>query len=427
MTTQPAESGCPFRIDPTAADIHGEAAALRRLGPAARVELPGPVAAWSVTDPELAKRLLSDGRVSKDAHRHWPAYINGEIPEKWPLRVWVDVQNALTAYGDEHTRLRRLISPAFTPRRVRALGPVIETITGELLDGLESAEARGETVDLRAGFAWQLPLLVANTLLGVPARMHDAFRDTIGGLFATGLTEEEALANGQAVYQLLAELIDIKRETPGDDATTLLIQALDDETGTRLSPQELLDSLLLLIGASHETTANLLDNAIVNLLSHPDQLALVRKGEASWADVVEENLRHQAPIANILMRFATEDIDDAETGLSFATGDAFVINYAAIGRAPAPDGEPAADPAVFDITRPVKEHLSFGHGVHFCLGSELARLESRIALSTLFERFPDLALTVPFEDLRPMESFISNGHRTLPAALHSGEAATPAA
>ena len=172
---------------------------------------------------------------------------------------------------------------------------------------------------------------------------------------------------------------------------------------------------------SHETTANLLDNAIVNLLSHPDQLALVRKGEVPWADVVEENLRHQAPIANILMRFATEDIDDAETGLSFAKGEAFVINYAAIGRTPRPESESAADPAVFDITRPVKEHLSFGHGVHFCMGSELARMESRIALSMMFERFPDLALTVPFEDLRPMESFISNGHRTLPAALHPGE------
>ncbi|MGP3950800.1 cytochrome P450 family protein [Streptomyces sp. 7N604] len=417
-------SGCPFRLDPLAADIHGESAHLRAEGPATQVELPGGVHAWSVTDTALIKRLLTDPRVSKDAHQHWPDYIAGRIPEAWPLRTWVDVRNALSAYGDEHTRLRRLIGAAFTARRVRALAPKIEAITGDLLDRLSTAPA-GAPVDLRVRFAWVLPLLVVNTLLGVPEEAHDGFRRTIGGLFATNVTEQEATENAQEVYQLLADLTAAKREAPGDDVTSALIDAHDDETDSRLSEQELLDSLLLLIGAGHETTVNLLDHAVVNLLAHPDQLALVQGGGASWGDVVEETLRHQAPVANLIMRFPVEDIHDAGSGLTFRQGEAIVINYAAAGRDPHLHGE-AAD--CFDVTRPTRrDHLSFGHGVHYCLGAELARLEGRIALPALFDRFPDLSLAVPPGELQPLESFISNGHQALPVHLHKPGDRTTAA
>ncbi|MEC4020745.1 cytochrome P450 family protein [Streptomyces sp. H27-D2] len=416
MDTQRTSAGCPFLIDPAARDVQAEATRLRALGPATRVELPSGVEAWSVTDQALVKRLLTDDRVSKDAHQHWPAYINGEIPQGWPLSIWVSVRNALTAYGPEHTRLRRLISSAFTARRVRALTPKIEEITATLIDQLEAAPD-GRPVDLRAQFAWVLPLLVVNTLLGVPEEAHDGFRGAIGGLFATDLSEEEATANGQTVYRLLSELVAVKRETPGDDVTSGLIEAHDAETDTSLSEQELLDSILLLIGAGHETTVNLLDHTITNLLTHPDQLALVREGRASWADVVEESLRQQAPIANILMRFAVEDIHDADSGLTFRRGEAFVINFAAAGRDPNLHGERADS---FDVTRPTRrDHVSFGYGVHHCLGAELARLEGRIAVSALFERFPDLALAVPVEELRPVASFISNGHQVLPVRLRS--------
>lgn len=275
-------------------------------------------------------------------------------------------------------------------------------------------------MDLRARFAWVLPLMVVNALLGVPDELHDAFRVTIGGLFATGLTEEQAVNNGIAVYQLLTDLVAIKRETPGDDVTSALIEAHDAETGASLSPQELLDSLLLLIGAGHETTVNLLDHGIVNLLTHPDQLALVRNGHATWADVVEETLRHQAPIANIIMRFPIEDIHDPDTGLTFHQGDAIVINYAAVGRDPGLHGERADR---FDITRPTRrDHLAFGYGAHLCLGAELARLEARIALRALFDRFPDLALAVSTDELRPMKSFISNGHQEVPVILRASTA-----
>ncbi|MFD8379059.1 cytochrome P450 [Streptomyces sp. NPDC059679] len=411
--TAPA-SGCPFRLDPNGHNIHAESARLRALGPATPVELPGRVTAWSITDPDLAIRLLTNPRISKDAHRHWPAFIRGDIPADWPLRIWVYVRNALTAYGPEHTRLRRLLRPAFTPRRINALAPRIEEITTGLLDDLDTSAA-DEVVDLRARFAWMLPLLVANTLLGVPDDMHDAFRDRIGFIFATHLSEEQATANNTELYQLLVDLVATKRTALKDDVTSALIQAHDDETGSKLTEEELLDSLLLLIGAGHETTVNLLDHGIVNLLTHPATLALLRGGHASWPDMVEETLRHQAPVANIIMRFPTEDIDDPGTGLTLRRGEPILINYAAIGRDPDGHGE-AADQ--FDITRPTRrEHLAFGHGAHYCLGAELARLEARIALRALFNRFPHLTLAVPPSELRPLESFISNGHQSLPVHL----------
>ncbi|WP_413100133.1 cytochrome P450 family protein [Streptomyces sp. Inha503] len=420
MDTSPAASGCPFRLNPTAPDIHGETALLRAQGPATKVELPGSVSAWEVTDPALIKQLLTDHRISKDARQHWPDYINGRIPSTWPLRLWVDVYNALTSYGEEHIRLRRLIAKAFTTRRIRALGPQIKDIAHHLLDQLQATTEPGETVDLRATFAWILPLTVVNLLLGVPERLHPAFRKAIGGIFATDQTPQEAEANNRELYQLLTDLVAAKRRAPGDDVTSALIAAHDDETNSGLTEQELLDSILLLIGAGHETTVNLLDHAIVNLSTHPQQLVLLRSGRVPWADAVEETLRHQPPVATIIMRFPTEDLHDEPSGITFRQGEPIVISYAAVGRDPHLHGDNADH---FDITRPSRrDHLSFGFGPHYCLGAELARLEAEIALRALFHRFPDLTLAVSKSDLRPLESFISNGHQQLPIVLHSGTA-----
>ncbi|MGX1763011.1 cytochrome P450, partial [Streptomyces lydicus] len=175
-------------------------------------------------------------------------------------------------------------------------------------------------------------------------------------------------------------------------------------------------TLMLIITAGHETTVNLLDQAIFALLTRQGQLTDVLDGRASWADVVEETLRYQAPLAHLLLRYAVEDLD--VEGTRIAQGEAILASYAAIGRDPKVHG-PTADE--FDVHRETRDrHLAFGHGVHHCLGAPLARLEAQVALPALFARFPGLRLAVEPSALAPVGSFISNGHAQLPVALGSG-------
>ncbi|MFI1408916.1 cytochrome P450 [Streptomyces sp. NPDC020707] len=376
--------------------------------------LPGDVEAWSVTDPDLIRRLLAHKHISKDAARHWPAYIRDEIPKDWPLRIWADVRNALSAYADEHRRLRRPLAAAFAPRRVRALEQKIREVTHALLDGLE-AQDTGGVVDIRGRLAWRLPLLIVNTMLGVPEGMHDEFRDAVGQLFNTNLSPADAKAARVKVYALIDTLIQYKQLHPADDVTSALIKAHNEG---QISKTELADSFVLLLGAGHETTVNLLHWGFINLLTHPDQLAAVLAGQVSWEQVVEETLRHQAPLASILPRFPTQDVIDDESGITFAAGELILINYAAAGRDPHTHGD---DAELFNLHRATSdEHLAFGHGAHFCPGAELARLEARIALEAFFTRFPKTKLEIPPEQLTPLSSLISNGHTELPVTLGTG-------
>ncbi|WP_309112593.1 cytochrome P450 [Saccharothrix sp.] len=403
----------PPVIDVEGRDIHGEAERLRALGRAVEVELPDGVLVWLVTDLELVKQLLTDRRVSRDTYRHWPAWGNGEseLAKTWPLAVWVADRNMITAYGQEHTRLRKLVAKAFTARRTAAMRPRVEAITTGLLDRL-AAHPAGEVVDLRAEFAHPLPVEVISELLGIPGEIRDDLLHHVHAIMDTAVTAEQAQHNNNELYRLLRELVEIKRRRPGDDVTTGLIQARAED-GDGLSEIELVDTVLLMFTAGHETTVNLLDQTIALLLTHPEQRARVTAGTLPWEDVIEESLRLEAPFTNLPMRYAVEDIELDD--VTIRRGEPIMIAFAAAGRDRKVHGP---DAHRFDPDRPTRrEHVAFGHGAHHCLGAPLARLEAGIGLPALFARFPRVELAVPATELKPLGSFISNGHASLPVRL----------
>ncbi|MGW3634025.1 cytochrome P450 [Streptomyces sp. NPDC005122] len=358
--------------------------------------------------------------------------------------MWVSVENLVTSYGAEHRRLRALMASAFTARRVALLAPRVEEIAGGLLDGVEEAAGRaaGGVVDVRELFALPLPGRVMLELFGIPEEFRGPLREIIGGFFDTGVSSREAQRNYRALYSTMGELVAFRRRCPGEDLTSALIAAGSADAvggadaaggagavggadaaggagaggsagaagGGGLGEKELVDNLIMLLSAGCEPTVNLLGNAVALLLGDPGQLELVRSGRVSWGDVVEEAVRVEAPGANAILRYAVEDVRVGETVI--AAGDALVMSFAAAGRDPGVHG---VDADVFDVTRETRrEHLSFGYGVHYCLGASLARLEAEIALRALFGRFPRMRAAFGPGELPRTESFISNGPRVLP-------------
>ncbi|WP_116244154.1 cytochrome P450 [Nocardiopsis sp. FIRDI 009] len=394
-------------IDPAGTDIHGEAERIRALGPVSEIELPGGVRAWSVTGYEAARRVLADPRFSKDPRKHWTAFAEGTLDPDFPLIGWALMENLTTTHGEDHARLRRLVTGSFTARRITSLRPRIAEVTARLLDGLEATGKNGP-VDLRAGFAEPLPLHVICELLGVPERMRtDLFRGGEANVDTTN-TSYETVTSMERVHEIAGDLIAAKREDPEDDLVSALIRARDED-GSRLSGTELMGTVLLLVSTGTEPVKNLLTNATAELLTHAEHRAAVMEGRLTWESVIEETLRVQAPVAHLPFRFAVEDVEVA--GVTVPRGEPVLVHYAAVGRDPSVHGQ-SAD--VFDPGRADKRHLSFGHGVYRCVGMPLARLEAEIALTMLFQRFPEMRLAVPPADLKRQSTFIMNGLAALP-------------
>ncbi|MDK1474311.1 cytochrome P450 [Streptomyces sp. 549] len=395
-----AAGGCP----------HAANARLLQEGSVAEVVLPGDVPGMAVLGHDALREFLAHPDVAKNA-RHFTALQEGGIPDGWPLRTFATVQGMTTADDADHRRLRSLVSKAFTARRVEALRPRVEELTGDLLDGLAHTVGEDGTTDLRRHFALPLPMGVICELLGVDAEHHDRLHHLSNQVVSTDIGPKEAVAANQELVAVLGAVVSARTGSPGGDLTSALIAAREED-GDRLSPQELLGTLLLMIVAGHETTLNLITNAVRALCAHRDQLDLVRAGKAGWSDVVEETLRWDSPVSFFPFRYPTRDL--TVDGTVIPRGTPVLAGYSAAGRDPRAHGEHADR---FDVARAAARHLSLGHGPHFCLGAPLARMEATVALERLFTRYPDLDLAVPEQELRRHASFVGNSVSRLPVRL----------
>jgi len=383
--TRPAGS-IPFEIP---ADPYPIYAQLLRDG---RPFLHDHLGAWVVCRHADVRNILGDRRFSIEpsARAGRPSARPVGSPSIAEIRRVMNARGRGMSSQDppEHTRLRGLVSRAFTARRVHALRPRIEAIARQLLD-----DAPADDFDLIRDFAGPLPALVISELMGIPASDHRAIKrwsTALAPIVGDGFMPEEdgpaALVAAHAMIDYMTRIIAEKRRAPGDDLIGgMLLAQTEHEAAT---DDEILVQSLSLLFAGHETTTNLIGNGTVLLLEHPEALARVREEPGCWRTAIEELLRFDPPV-QALSRGALEDTPIGDVVIP--KGERAILVLAAANR----------DPAVFerpeqlDVTRSPNPHISFGHGIHMCLGAALARLEAQIAFPMLLERFPELALAAP--------------------------------
>ncbi|WP_030193925.1 cytochrome P450 [Streptomyces sp. NRRL S-87] len=394
-----------------ATDPYPAYAWLREHAPVHRTRLPSGVEAWLVTRYADARQALADQRLSKNpAHHAEPAHAKGKtgIPGERKAEL---MTHLLNIDPPDHTRLRRLVSKAFTPRRVAEFTPRVQQLTDQLIDGFAE---KGEA-DLIHEFAFPLPIYAICEMLGVPREDQDDFRDWAGMMIRHGGGPRGGVA--RSVKQMRSYLVDLihrKRDDLGDDLISGLIRAGDH--GEHLTENEAAAMAFILLFAGFETTVNLIGNGLHSLFMNPgerDRLqASLAAGETDLlATGVEELLRYDGPVELATWRFATEPLTLG--GQSVGTGDPVLVVLAAADRDPAR----FAEPDTLDLARSDNQHLGYGHGIHYCLGAPLARLEGQTALATLLTRLPDLRLAVEPTELRWRGGLIMRGLRTLPVTF----------
>ncbi|NLU72721.1 cytochrome P450 [Streptomyces sp. HNM0575] len=384
--------GCPF--DPPAELIDA-----RRHGPISRYTFPGGKPGWLITGYELVRSVLADPRFSsrKELMLH-PTVDYGDIeaPPASPGEF-------LLMDDPRHRRYRKPLMGKFTVRRMRLLTERIEQITAERLDAMEES---GPPADLVTAFAKPVPAVAICELLGVPYADRDSFQEQVDSLVNGEKSDEEVTAAYIATQEYCAKLVAAKRADPTDDV-------LSELADSDLTDEELKGIALLLLAAGLDTTSNMLALGTFALLSNPAQLAALRADPALTDQAVEELLRYLS-VAKTFMRTALEDVELG--GRTIEAGSPVILSYSTANR----DPERFAEPHALDVHRQDGGHLAFGHGVHQCLGQQLARVEMRVAFPALFDRFPTLRLAVPAEEvgLRP-ETADVYGVKSLPVTWDS--------
>jgi cytochrome P450 len=375
---------------------------LRRNAPVTRVPLPG-CEAWLVTRYEDAVAALTHPSLSKDPASGSPEWRAASLGLPLDHRPSL-ARHMINADGDDHSRLRRLVSATFTPRRMEGLRARAQEVTDDLLDRLDGDEA-----DLVADLAYPLPITIICDLLGVPEEDRETFHHLASVIDSAAASEVEEISRAtDGLESFLSDLVTLKRTRPGDDLLTELVRR---SNRGEIHPDELTSTAFLLLIAGHETTVALIGNGLLALLRHPDQLAALHADPSLLPDVVDEMLRYDGPVRNATWRFSTEPV--VIGGQEMLPGDLILVSLLAANR----DPSVFPDPDAFSPGRIGEPHLGFGRGPHYCVGAALAKVEAEVAIGSVLRRFPRLALATDPGELVWWPSAIMRGLFSLPVRL----------